>query len=84
MERTLHSHDDHTDYEEEILEALSKRSKNENYIRTAMSSKPFDFEKDVLDELLNSMNEEEMFTSLTKRLVDSGLAALDDYSLVVM
>mgnify|MGYP002673075632 FL=1 len=74
----------HTDFEEEILEALNKRSKNENYIRTAMSSMPFDFEKDVLDELLNSMNEEEIFTSLMKRLVDSGLAALDDYSLAVM
>lgn len=74
----------HTDFEEELLEALNKRSKNENYIRTAMSSMPFDFEKDVLDELLNSMNEEEVFTSLMKRLVDSGLAALDDYSLAVM
>lgn len=74
----------YSDFEEELLEAMGKHSKNENYIKAAMNLMPFDFETDVLDVLFSCVNESDKFAGVVRSLVLSGVAALDDYSLAVM
>lgn len=72
------------DFEEELHSAQNKHSKNENYIKTAMSLMPFDFEEVVIDRLLSCVEDVERFTALVEQLTSSNLAAVDDYSLAVL
>lgn len=74
----------HQNFEEELLEAMGKHSKNENYIKAAMNLMPFDFETDVLDILFSCVNDREKFVCFVRSLVSSSVLALDDYSLAVM
>lgn len=68
-------------FEDEIHEALSVHSKNENYIKTAMGLKPIDFEKDVLEKLLKNIFHQTNIERHLKGLVSKGLLAHDDYSI---
>ena len=68
-------------YKEELLEAINARSKNSVFIKNAMNIKKLDFEKEVLNKLMNCrnwLNMKRHINSLAKR----GLIGFDDYSFV--
>lgn len=68
-------------YKEELLEAINARSKNSAFIKNAMNIKKLDFEKEVLNKLMNCrnwLNMKRHINSLAKR----GLIGFDDYSFV--
>lgn len=67
-------------YGDELQQALNARTKDSNFIKTAQNLKKVDFEKDVINKLLNcknTMNFKRHLQSLRKK----GLIAHDDYSL---
>lgn len=68
----------------ELSEAESHHSKNENFIKVATTLPNFDFEKDILGELLSSMKNPQIFGQHLQVLVHRSLMAVDDYSLAVL
>ena len=70
------------DFADELQEAIDARTKDSNFILTAMGMKKDDFEKDVIGKLLNC-NKGNFKRYLQCRRT-KGLIAHDDYSLVIM
>lgn len=68
-------------YEEELVFAIKKHSKNSNYILAAMNLSNFDFEDKVINKLQNAMGCRINFIRHTRKLIRSGLLAYDDYSI---
>ena len=71
-------------FEAELQAAAARHSKNENYIKAARAMAPFDFEKDVLDKLLDSIGDKTTFRQHLESLIEKGLITHDDYSLAVV
>ncbi len=71
-------------FAEEIGEAASHHTKNENYIKAALALSKFNFEKDVLNNMLRSLKSREKFTQHLQRIIRSGLLAHDDYTLSIL
>lgn len=71
-------------YENELKEAETHRSKNENYIKMAKALTRINFEKNVLRKLLNCANHPTNFKRHLESLVRKGLLAMDDYSLSLL
>ena len=67
-------------YTEELDEATKAQTKNSNFIKTAMTLKKVDFEKNVIIKLLNCRNAKNLERHLQK-LRDNGLIGHDDYSI---
>jgi hypothetical protein len=74
----------HKDYADEIAEAISHHSKNENYIKAALGKKKIDFEKDVVDKLKNCVGNNVNFRRHLQYLIKQGVLAHDDYSISLM
>lgn len=72
------------EFAEEIDEAINHHSKNENYIRMALSMKTFDFEKDVVDKLSKCVGHNRNFSRHLQKMEKLGLIAHDDYSFALM
>ncbi len=70
-------------YVEELNEAMSAQTKNSNFIKAAMALKQVDFEKDVINKLLNCKNIWNYKQHL-QRLRRIGLIGHDDYSFVIL
>ena len=70
-------------YAEELQEAINAQTKDSNFIRIAMGQKKIDFEKDVIDKLLNCRNWKN-FTRHVDSLRRKGLIGHDDYSIAIM
>lgn len=70
-------------YEGELQEAIDAQTKDSNFIRTALGMKKVDFEKDVIDKLLNCWNVGNFKKHLHK-LWKNGLIGHDDYSIAMM
>lgn len=68
-------------FAQELQEASSHHSKNENYIKMAMALPSFNFEKDVLRKLTNCLNHPTNFKRHLQSLLRKELLAVDDYSL---
>ena len=68
---------------EELLEAIDAQTKNSNFIKTAMSVDVFDFEKDVIQKLLNC-NHAFLLANHIKGLKKKGLIGHDDYSIAFL
>ena len=68
---------------EELQEAISAQTKDSNYIKTALSLKKVDFEKDVIAKLLNCKNVANYKRHL-QSLYKKGLLGHDDYSLAIL
>ena len=66
-------------YGNELLEAIKAQTKNSNFIKAAMALKKIDFEKDVLNKLLNCKNLWN-FKQHLQSLRKKGLIGHDDYS----
>lgn len=71
------------EYSKEISDAINAKSKNSNYIRTAMNMKNIDFEKDVINKIYNCRNSKN-FKRHIQKLHIKGLIGHDDYSIVFM
>lgn len=86
-------------YRGDIDDALSAQTKNSNFINVALSMKNIDFEKDVIDYLINNTDNshseskfidkdmlvnEADYTKHLQLLNNEGLLAVDDYSLAVI
>ncbi len=71
-------------FTEEIEEATSHHTKNENYIKAAMALNKFNFEKDVLNKMLRSLKSREKFTQHLQCLIRTGLLVHDDFSLSLL
>ena len=71
------------EYATELKEAINAQSKNSNLIKVAMGLKKINFEKDVIDKLVNCRNIWN-FSQHLSGLRKKGLIGHDDYSLVVM
>lgn len=71
-------------YMQELNEAVSHHSKNENYINAANALSVIDFERSVLGRLLSCMHDVKKFRRHLQSLCRKGLLAHDDYSLAVM
>ena len=69
-------------YFDELNKAESNHSKNENYIKAAKSFSKFDFEKDIIIKLQNCIGNGINFKRHIKKILNQGLLAHDDYSLV--
>lgn len=69
-------------YFDELNKAESNHSKNENYIKAAKSFSKIDFEKDIIIKLQNCIGNGINFKRHIKKLLNQGLLAHDDYSLV--
>ena len=70
-------------FHEELQEAISAQTKDSNYIKTALSLKKVDFEKDVIVKLVNCKkmaNFKRHLQSLNKK----GLLGHDDYSIAIL
>lgn len=70
-------------YAEEINVAIDAQTKDSNFIRTAMSLKRIDFDKDVVTRLLNCRHKGNLKQHL-KGVMRKGLIAHDDYSIAFM
>lgn len=68
-------------YEEELQEAINAHSKNVTFIKNAMNINYFDFEKEVLNKLLNCKNWLNMKRHINC-LIKKGLIGYDDYSFI--
>ena len=79
MYEVTHSHK----YMDELLEAIDARTRNSNFIKTAMSLGNVDFEKDVVKKLM-SCSTWSFLQNHIKGLKKKGLIGHDDYSLVIM
>ena len=66
-------------FSKELQEAIDAQTKNSNFIKTAMSLKKVNFEKDVINKLLNCKNEWN-FKQHLQKLRRKGLIGHDDYS----
>lgn len=72
-----------TNYTEEIQEAVHAQTKNSSHIKVATSLTSIDFEKDVIQKMLNC-NRNFLLMSHIKGLRKNGLIGHDDYSLAIM
>lgn len=70
-------------FKKELEEAINAQTKNSNFIKTALSMKQVNFEKDVILKLLNSRNTWN-FSRHLHRLRKDGLIGHDDYSIVIL
>ncbi len=70
-------------YEDELHEAVNAKTKNSNFIKTAMAIDYIDFDKDVISKLLNCTTWP-LLQNHIKGLKKKGLIGHDDYSLVIM
>ena len=70
-------------YNEELQEAINAQTKDSNFIMTALGMKKVNFEKDVIDKLLNCKNEWN-FKQHLQSLRKKGLIGHDDYSIAIM
>lgn len=70
----------HEGNRQELIDALTVHSKNENFIRAALSIKTIDFGQDVLLKLIKSSKNSANFIRHIMRLYKDCLIALDDYS----
>lgn len=66
-----------------LQEGIDAKTKNSNFIKTAMSLNKLDFEKDVLDKLMNCNNTVNFFRHL-QCLRRKELIGHDDYSIAVL
>lgn len=69
-------------YQKELQEAINARSKNGTFIKNAMNIKNLNFEKEVLNKLMNCRNWLNMKRHINS-LVKKGLIGHDDYSFAV-
>ena len=70
-------------YAEELQEAINAQTKNSNFIKAALSLKKVDFEKNVLNKLLNCKNEWN-FKQHIQTLRRKELIGHDDYSIAIL
>ena len=70
-------------YMTELSNAIHAQTKDSNYIKTALRMKKVDFQKDVLDKLLNCKNTWN-FKQHMQSLRKKGLIGHDDYSIAIM
>ena len=70
-------------YEEELQEAIDAQTKDSNFIRTALGMKKIDFEREVIDKLMNCRNEWN-FKQHLQSLRKKGLIGHDDYSIAIL
>ena len=70
-------------FEHEIDIAESNSSKNCNYIKTAKAIQTVDFEKDVINKLIHTVEHSTNFQRHVYSLLRKGLIAYDDYSLAM-
>ena len=71
------------DFESELQEAINAQTKDSNFIKAAMGLKKVDFEKDVINKLMNCKNNWNFEQHLRGRK-SKGLLAHDDYSLAIL
>ena len=71
------------EYEEELQEAIDAQTKDSNFIRTALGMKKIDFEREVIDKLMNCRNAGN-FKKHLQRLRKNGLIGHDDYSIAIL
>lgn len=69
------------DYREELAEEYMKQSGNSQLLKTAESLK-FDFEKDVIDRLLETSESESSFRIFIEELYEKGVIDMDDFTFV--
>jgi len=69
------------EFTDELMEAVNAKTKDSNFILSALNLKSVDFEKDVIDKLLNCNNTYNLEKHLQK-LKGHGLIGHDDYSFV--
>ena len=72
------------EFNNEIEQAIAHHSKNENYIRAALSMDKTDFESKVIRKLKKCVGKKGRFKSYVQSLERQGLLAHDDYSLAFM
>ena len=70
-------------YNEELQEAINVQTKDSNFIMTALGMKKIDFEKDVINKLLNCRNAWN-FKQHLQSLRKNGLIGHDDYSIAIL
>ena len=70
-------------YVDELQEAVNAQTKDSNFVKTGMCLRKIDFEKKVLQKLLNCRNNGNFLQHL-RCLRKKGLIGHDDYSLVIM
>ena len=70
-------------FAEELQAAINAQTKNSNFVKTAMAIEGLDFERDVVNKLLNCPSWP-ILQSHIKGLKKRGLIGHDDYSLVIM
>ena len=68
----------------ELQEAINARTKDSNFIKTAMGLKKVDFEKDVLGKLISCSKNPWNLMQHIEYLRKKGLIAHDDYSIAIM
>ena len=69
------------EFTDELMEAVNAKTKDSNFILTALGLRHVDFEKDVIDKLLNCNNTYN-FNRHLQKLEGLGLIGHDDYSFV--
>lgn len=69
------------EYQEELAEECQKQSGNSQLLKTAECI-TFDFEKDVVNKLLDASVDEESFRKTIAELYGNGLVDMDDFTLV--
>lgn len=70
------------DYREELAEEALKQSGNSQLLKTAETIK-FDFEKDVIDLLLDASESEGSFKKCMEELYGKGVIDMDDFTFVI-
>lgn len=70
-------------FRQELEAAESTYSKNSNFIKMARSIEGVEFEKDVINKLVNSIGHPTNFRRHIQSLIRKGLIAYDDYSLAM-
>ena len=68
---------------EEIIEAIDARTKNSNFLKSAMRTRKINFEKEVIQKLENCKYPKQLELHI-ERLKRWGFIGHDDYSLVIM
>ena len=71
-------------YSEDLDLAESNYSRNSNYIKAARTIRKVDFEQDVINKLILTVNHRTNFERHIKKLIRNGLIALDDYSIAML
>lgn len=72
-----------TKYVEELQEAIGAQTKNSNFIKMAMSLSSIDFEKEVIQKLMNC-HRDFLLRNHIRMLKNKRLIGHDDYSLVIL